>query len=49
MTYSFATIRGVNILSAAEHFGTHKETMCCFGPFYLWTKTRNALFAHTTD
>jgi len=30
--HSFATIRGLNILSAAGYFGTQKNTMCSVGP-----------------
>ena len=40
--HSFATITGADIQSATEHFGTHKNTMCCVGLLYLWTKTRIA-------
>jgi hypothetical protein len=39
----FATIREVNILSAAEHLGTHKNTMCSVGSLKLWRSTSIAI------
>jgi len=37
----------VNILSAVEHSGTQKNTVCSVGPLQLWRNTSNVILLHT--